>query len=252
MGKIFEFSIWFHSETQLHLRKYSTSLLGLALLSAYLTQPVSAAIYFYNINLSVPDAISGHAGELLNTQTITDSYYIADITVHLKLQGSSALNGDYYAYLEHNGNLAVLLNRSGRSAANNLGYGDPGFDVTFADNAANGDIHQYRSTLFGGNESLALGSALTDVTGPGPWAPDGRNVSPSMSLDTSPRTAFLSQFHGLPVNGEWNLYIADLNSAGSAALQSWSMTITPVPEPVSISAAAVLLMAVRFLLKNIR
>ena len=75
--------------------KGGIGMIGVAFLAAIFSQPVSAALYFYNINLAVPDAMSGHAGELLNTQKITNSYYIAVITVHLTLRGSSALQPCY-------------------------------------------------------------------------------------------------------------------------------------------------------------
>lgn len=65
----------------------------------------------------------------------------------------------------------------------------------FSDTAST-DIHNY-----GGN-----GGAL--VTGT--YQPDGREVSPLLSLDTTPRTAFLSSFTGLDPNGEWVLFVVDI------------------------------------------
>jgi hypothetical protein len=71
-----------------------------------------------------------------------------------------------------------------------FGYNDSGLSLKFDDSAANGDIHLYQ-TLPGYATFIADGSG---------WAPDGRNVNPLGSLDTDPRTAFLSSFNGLDPN----------------------------------------------------
>ncbi len=55
---------------------------------------------------------------------------ISSLLVRLKVTGE--FNGDLYAYLRHTNGFVVLLNRVGKTAANPAGYGDSGFDVTFA------------------------------------------------------------------------------------------------------------------------
>jgi MYXO-CTERM domain-containing protein len=41
----------------------------------------------------------------------------------------------------------------------------------------------------------------------------------------------LSNFIGLNPNGTWTLFVADQSAGETSTLQSWSMTITGVPEP---------------------
>ncbi len=65
----------------------------------------------------------------------------------------------------------------------------------------------------------------------GTWQPDGREVDPGLVVDTDPRSAFLSTFTGLNANGTWTLFLADLESGGTSALDSWGLEITGVPEP---------------------
>lgn len=184
---------------------------------------------FTGINADIPDAnLSG----LGNAQTVTSAEHsIQSLTVTLDIQGTGggAFNGDYYAYLTHGSGFAVLLNRSGRTSGDASGYADNGYNsVTFADGAANGEIHLYQNTL-----APSGNGALT-----GTWAPDGRNVNPTTVLDTTGRTATLSSFAGVDPNGTWTLFIADLGGGGTGRLASWSLSITAVPEPTDYGLAA--------------
>lgn len=48
----------------------------------------------------------------------------------------------------------------------------------------------------------------------------------------------LADFGGSPANGTWELYFADLsNGGGTSTLDSWTLNITAVPEPVNIALA---------------
>jgi len=160
---------------------------------------------------------------LSDTRTVaTDILSITDITVGLSISGG--FNGDYYAYLTHDSGFAILLNRVGRTAENPDGYPDTGMALFFEMGATNGDIHSYRD--------------LVDPS-PGPltgiWEPDGRNISPLLSLDTTPRTALFDTFYGLNPNGQWNLFITNVSAVGVGTLESWSLEITGVvPEPSSL------------------
>jgi hypothetical protein len=187
----------------------------------------------YNgVNLNIPD----DGSTVSDTHTVTaDFNSIVSLTVTLTVIGigDGAWNGDYYATLTHGSALSVLLNRTGTRAGSTVGYGDNGFNnITFDDSAANGDIHTYRFTLKG-NNSIPLGGPLT-----GTWAPDGRNVDPNGVLDTTGRSAYLSDFSGLNPNGDWTLAISDLSSGGTGQLTSWSLQITAVPEPSEFEAMA--------------
>ena len=144
--------------------------------------------------------------------TINLNTSISSITdVQLTLDISGGYDGDFYAYLQHgNSGFAVLLNRVGVTASSPFGSSDSGFDVTFSDAAANGDIHA----------ASAGGNAIT-----GTWQPDGRTTDPLNTLDTDPRTAFLSSFDGEDASGSWTFFIADVSPVGIGTLDNWGLTI---------------------------
>ena len=177
--------------------------------------------YAYTPNLPIPDnsSVGVTDSHTLNSAigTITSLRVTLDIT--------GGFNGDFYAYLVHTDasnatGFAILLNRVGRTAMNSFGYADSGFNVIFDDTAANGDIHKYPSP----------------IVPPGPltgtWAPDGRNVNPSLVQNTDMRTAFLSSFNGLDASGTWTLLVADLSPVGSGTFSGWGLEITGIVVPV--------------------
>ena len=165
------------------------------------------------VSTTIPDNdIIGVADTRTVATGITD---ISSIEVAITLTGG--WNGDLYAYLSHAGGFAILLNRPGRSQVFPDGSGSSGMAVIFSD-AATVDIH-----------TAIPGSGM--VTGL--YQPDGRNVDPTTSLDTTTRSAFLGSFTGLDPSGDWTLYIADTSPGGITNFQSWSLTVTGVPEPSS-------------------
>jgi subtilisin-like proprotein convertase family protein len=166
-------------------------------------------------NQAIPDGDLSGLGSLATVSG--QSGTIGGITVGLTTTGT--FNGDLYAYLTHGNGFAVLLDRVGVSTTDNLGYSDHGFDVVFQDGAPN--IHTYQQTLGGGTGS----SPLTGV-----WGPDGRPVSPLLVNGTEPATATLSSFLGGDPNGDWTLFIADVNGGDLNNLVSWNLDITVVPE----------------------
>lgn len=186
---------------------------------------------YTGIDASVPD---GDPSGLVNSQTVTGaSGIISDVNITLTIGGTGfgAVNGDFYAYLAHGDQIAILLNRPGRRSDDAMGYDDNGLDtVTFDDSGSNGDVHTYRFQLFG-DHSIAITPGLTPLTGT--WAPDGRDVDPGSVLDGDSRTRTLGVFNGLDANGPWTLFLADMETGGTARLESWSLqiTTTPVPEP---------------------
>jgi len=180
-----------------------------------------------DVSLSIPDGTPVGVMSSLNVTSTID--HITNVQVTLNISGG--YNGDLYAYLVHDSGFAVLLDRPGRSVALPYGYSDGGLNVTLADGAANGDIHRYRN--------------VTIPSGPltGLWAPDGRATSPFVALDTDARTTALSVFNGLNPNGEWTLFVADMDSGYLNTLVSWGLEIqgtqTPaicVPPPAGLVA----------------
>ena len=143
---------------------------------------------------------------------------ITDVSVSLDVAGSpAAWNSDYYAYLTHGSSLAILLNRVGMVNAadpNDFGYGDNGFNVTFAAGAYN--IHDYQNTAYALNGAGQLA---------GTWGPDGRNVGPLSVTDATLPTALLSSFNGLAADGGWTLFILDAAPGGVGALENWGLTV---------------------------
>src|SRR5207249_2589840 len=64
---------------------------------------------------------------------------------------------------------------------------------------------------------------------------DGRTTDPAFVLETDARPAALSSFTGLDPNGTWKLFLADLQNGQTATLDSWSMSISEIPEPVNVA-----------------
>lgn len=179
---------------------------------------------YFDVNQTVSD---NDPTGLQNTQTLSGFDPKIDyVEAYLRLSGNpDAFSGDYYVSLiGPNGGFSVLLNRVGRTLSSSLGYGDNGFDVTFALGA--NDVHLYQNY----SPDFDAQYLLT-----GSWDADGRNVDPDIVLDTDSRTAGLDVFSGLNPNGNWTLFVADLNQYGTASVVSWGLNINAVvPEPASI------------------
>ena len=163
----------------------------------------------FEVNQIIPDG-----GELLLTHdySVLGSGTISSLRVGLNIQGTtpgSGFNGDLYSTLGHGSGYAVLLNRPGKNNLGGAGYSDSGLDVIFDDSAANGDIHTYREVA---------GAGSLD----GVWGPDGRTTDPNDVVTGDSRTALLSSFTGASTDGEWRLFTADLSTAGTHRLESWS------------------------------
>lgn len=155
---------------------------------------------------------------------------ITQVRVRLELVGSpegDGWAGDIFASLNYNlgSQTAILLNQVGVDGGNPAGFGFDGWQVTFEDGAANGDVHL--------GDPSPLSTILTGI-----WEPDGR-LSPTDVL----RPANLSVFNGLPVDGLWSLSLSDLSPGGTMEMKDWSLEITGVPEPAHAPVAVVLLAA---------
>jgi subtilisin-like proprotein convertase family protein len=183
----------------------------------------------WSIGLVVPD--NDPVG-LADTRIIAGSPVrsITDLSVSLHLSGGFV--GDIYATLSHNSGFSVLLNRTGRSAANILGSDAATLEVVFRDDALT-DVH---------DAPADLGVIM------GVYQPDARNVSPLTVVDSSVRSAFLDGFVGLDANGSWTLFVADLSGADEVTLVSWGVTIdgvVPEPSGLLLAGLAVLPLLVR-------
>jgi subtilisin-like proprotein convertase family protein len=177
----------------------------------------------FTVEAMVPDA---DASGLVSAQIIsTPVTNVTDLKVTLKVSGT--WNGDLYCFLAHGTGHTVLLSRVGRSSASDLGYNDAGLDVTFDDAATNGDSHVYRLQLSGG-QGTSIPGPLTNA-----WAPDARVTFPTNVLDTDARSAFLGSFNGVDPNGEWVLFVADMEGGDIHMLDSWGLEITGYTAPTA-------------------
>lgn len=205
-------------------------------------------IQFNGLNQLIPDGnSSGYANQQsLNLGNIGN---ITEISVRLELTGvnGGGYNGDLYAWLQHDTGFSVLLNRPGRSASDSTGYGDNGMNVLFNDGAAN-DIHSYREILAG---PFPLLTPLGGI-----WRPDGRNVDPGNVVTTDPRPSTLQSMIGGNPNGDWTLFVADLESGGEVQLRSWALDIRTdvqnVPESMHTLWSTVAVFGLMCYVRNLR
>lgn len=192
------------------------------LLCGGVCQASTVIAHTWSVSTAVPDNSSTGWSD---TRTIVSPEgSITDVQVHLKLSGG--FNGDLYAYLAHESGFAILLNRPGRSAGNPDGSFTTGIDAVFS-SAADLDAHH--------------ASGFT-----GTFQPDGRNVSPYLVTDTSPRTAMLTSFLGGDPAGDWTLFIADLSPLYQSTVLEWGIIITAdvvaIPEPGPLAGIACMLL----------
>lgn len=146
---------------------------------------------------------------------LQEIYHITNVTVNLVF--SDGWNGDLYVYLVHNSTMAVLLNRVGREADAEDGSSSMGINITLDDNALL-NVHT---------------QAPEEGSYTGTYSSDGRLVDPDEVTGADERTATLSDFMGDSPVGEWTLFVADVGFGNQSRIESWSMTITAIPEPAS-------------------
>jgi subtilisin-like proprotein convertase family protein len=125
---------------------------------------------------------------------------ITSVSLTLDIVGAPiAYNGDYYAYLQFNTGLFVLLNNIGPAP-----YGSPGNGINV--------------TLSDGNPTIATAPFAAGQSLTGTYAPEGGGASTGNSLGNT--------FDGLNPNGGWTLFIADESPGGVGELADWSLDVT--------------------------
>jgi subtilisin-like proprotein convertase family protein len=140
---------------------------------------------------------------------------IGDIKISFNITGG--WNGDLYAYLSHGSGYAVLLNRVGATTSGADGYGTSGLNILLEPVTTHPgivDIHTIQSP----------------VSSPTAYAADGRVAY----IDTS-RPQTLDGLLNTDPNGTWTLFFADRAAVGVSTLNSWSLDITAIPEPISVA-----------------
>ena len=209
-------------------------------LAVFAAAPASAVIITEptrNFTITIPNGDISDVQDPPVTflQTINDSQIqqLLKIEVGLHLVGISTGSGfASEMFVSLNKDLtftSVLLNQVGVTTGDPVGQGYDGWDVVFADGAANGDVHA---------ASLVSG-ILT-----GNWEPDGR-LDPTSTLRPAP----LTQLIGGDANGDWRLAVGDLAAGGTMRLVGWSLTLTGetvVPETSTVAAGAAVGLVVGF------
>ena len=157
--------------------------------------------------LAIPDGSPvGVASSMLFNQNTTGNQMI-DMTVGLNISGG--YNGNLYAYLiSPTGTLVVLMNHPGSAPFYASGSG---MTVTLADGGSGGSIQSAAETagqVLTGTYSVV--GSLSSIAAPGANSGTG--------------------------NGTWTLFFADLKRGGGQAyLDSWTLNLTVVPEPITLS-----------------
>jgi subtilisin-like proprotein convertase family protein len=146
-------------------------------------------------------------GDTVSSADIPADNTVVDLTVSLNISGG--YNADMVAYLESpNGTEITLLDRPGLAGGNPFGNQGAGFNVTLSDAAA-------------GGITAATGTPGQVVTG------------------TYDAVGSLSAVDGSGADGTWTLFLANLGTgSGSPTLNSFSLNLTVVPEPVNVALPA--------------
>ena len=211
-----------------HIIMKALSISLFALLPVISSQGSTTINQTWSVSTAIPDNDDIGFG---NTQSISAAGITAIESVSVDLAFTGGWNGDLYVYLVHNGAISVLLNRPGRSLTNPDGAASSGMTINLSDVAAT-DIH------------AAIPMNGGSVTGS--FQPDGRTTDPLAVLATDARPAMLSSFTGLDANGSWTLFLADQASGEVSTLQSWSLSITGVPEPSAALLSALAVIGIAF------
>jgi subtilisin-like proprotein convertase family protein len=130
---------------------------------------------------------------------------------------------------------AVLVGPTGKSVVLFDGPGDQpnvlSLNWTFTDNAA-GPLPN-TGTLTSG--SFQPGQDLGDVFTDAPARPYGTNMA---------------EFAGSNANGVWSLYLEDFIPLNHGTIDSWSITIQPVPEPAALVLGGIALASFFYLYRR--
>jgi subtilisin-like proprotein convertase family protein len=158
-----------------------------------------AGIYYSSGSPVIPDA---NPVGITSAISVGDAGTIGAVSVTLNLSGGNI--GDLYAYLTFNGTKVDLMNQPGGGTY----LGGSFNNVTLSDGA------------YANVNSLTSGDHINETY----------NAS-------SGSTAFQA-YNGMSENGNWTLFFADLSGGDGTnltTLNSWSLNITEVPEPVTLA-----------------
>jgi len=141
--------------------------------------------------------------------------HITDISVSISIAGG--WNGDLYAYLSHGSDYAVLLNRVGAVSNGADGYSTSGLNILLQPDSTHPGI-------------VDIHTVQNPAAPPTGYAADGR-----VDYTDTSRPQTLDVFLDGDPNGSWTLFFADLSPVCVSTLNSWSLNITAIPEPVNVA-----------------
>lgn len=171
----------------------------------------SATLYTQSTSQTITDGSSVGVTSTINVTGVGGTASSGDnVSVVLNLSGGNI--GDLIAYLTFSGTTVQLMNRPGVTIGNPLGYtGNSSFvfsPVTLVDGS-------YTSVDSYGGGSITTATSFNPTSG-------------SMGFQA---------FNGLSsAAGNWTLFFADMSGGDGAnvtTLNSWSLDITAVPEPIN-------------------
>jgi subtilisin-like proprotein convertase family protein len=195
------------------------------------TAPAATIVVTDSTVSTIPDGSSSGVARSLSVSAGGQAVASVEVDLNLSAAGGTAFLGDLYVYLTDGTHLSVLADRPGRRVGAPAGYSDnQSMTVTFSGAGAN-DFHNYRIPLTGSN--------TTPISGPltGIWQADGRATDPGLVLETDARSAQLSVFNGVPADGTWSLFAADLSTGAVHQINSWTLRIQTIPEPATSAVA---------------
>ncbi len=180
-----------------------------AMVVVMLAGSVQAALYtedFNHVNTSIPDGNPVGATFSGTVSDVPAGMTVGGLTVTLNISGGC--NGNLYSYLvAPGGAMVVLLNQPGVGGGNLFGASGAGMNITLQDGPSD----------HGSIQNETSGSVLS-----GTYNAAGTLVS----------------FGGSAADGNWELFFADeVSGGGTSTLNSWSLGITAVPEPVNVALA---------------
>lgn len=189
------------------------------------------------LNLTIPD--NGYNGTLASMASHSivvpaqppSANMIDDLNVTIAMRHTWV--GDLTIKLgAPNGTIITLLNRPGLVTPDN-GTGCCGrsdnflisLPITYDDSAAISA------------EVMGTGTSTNNIGDGAVGTADG-NIFAS-APDGSSHPGNLTSLNGINPSGAWTLYIGDSESADTGALDSWSLSISAVPEPATIGLLAI-------------
>lgn len=198
-----------------HRNSMKTRLLTGLLVTFWGTCPGRASIYLESAspNQAIPQGDPTGLTVTLSVSDIPSGEVVSDLTVTLNISGG--YNGGLSAYLQApNGSEVTLLAQPGVTGENPFGAPGSGFDLVLSD---------------AGSSSIQTASeAAGEVFGSG-------------SGSIYQAAGSLSGVNGSPADGTYTLFFADMASGGgSPTLDSFSLDVTAVPEPVAPALAVFL------------